>query len=358
MGYTKKKYKKRKNRLVQKGGNNFKKTRNIQLRRQFIIKNHNQNSKLKTNSTTRSGEQCSPDREHGFTCFSKQNLQKISIQWNLNHNHEDHITIKNSSKLGLWKQIDNKLKSKCSNEFCWIRQPFYKKSVKQIGSGITNTHPQNIKSNSNIANEAFRTFLPSNWLSNPSEWLSTTDIRKVMKQYERKYNDFLFIGPVPLDFASKDDYDIGKCITQELCNIDINKWINKSKTKIGIVFNLDPHDMPGSHWVGLYCCLTSGQVCYYDSFGARPEYEIKILIQTLKSQIQDKLRMTPTIYENKTRHQYSTTEGGVYSMYFIDKMLEGVSYDNFIKYNLNDKQINRYRYYFYNTFIHEDNDKK
>ena len=116
--------------------------------------------------------------------------------------------------------------------------------------------------------------------------------------------------------------------------------------------------MPGSHWVGLYCCLSTGQVCYYDSFGANAEYEIKELIKTLKLQIQEKLLIKPTVYENTTRHQYSTTECGVYSMYFIDKMLEGVSYNNFIKYKLNDKQINRYRYYFYNTFIYEDNDKK
>ena len=32
--------------------------------------------------------------------------------------------------------------------------------------------------------------------------------------------------------------------------------------------------------------------------------------------------------------------------------------EKFIKYNLNDKQINRYRHHFYNTFIYDDNDKK
>ena len=341
----------RKKKYIQKGGNSILNGRNIQLKKQFMIKNHNQSSKLKTNSTTRAGEQCSPDRENGFTCFSKKNLIKIASQWNENHN--DKIKIENTTKLSLWKRIDNKLKKQCSNEFCWTRQPFLKKTTKKLGSGM---EQKSLKTS--IVNESFRTSLPKTWLKNPTEWLSTTDIRNVMKQYEMKYNDFLFIGPVPLDFGSQDEYNIGRCISQELCNIDINKWIKKNKMRIGIVFNLDPHDMPGSHWVGLFFCLYSGKVCYYDSFGARPEYEIKKLINTLKYQIHEKLNLKPKIYENSVRHQYSTTECGVYSMYFIEKMLEGMSYENFIKYNLNDKQINRYRHHFYNTFIYDDNDKK
>ena len=32
------------------------------------------------------------------------------------------------------------------------------------------------------------------------EWLSTIDINQVLKQYEEKYADFLFLGAVPIDF--------------------------------------------------------------------------------------------------------------------------------------------------------------
>ena len=47
----------------------------------------------------------------------------------------------------------------------------------------------------------------------------------------------------------------------ELCNINIKRLINKGKTKIGIVFNLDNHDQDGSHC--FFCDFDN----YFDSYG-------------------------------------------------------------------------------------------
>ena len=43
-------------------------------------------------------------------------------------------------------------------------------------------------------------------------------------QHYQKYNDFLFIGPVPMDFDYK--YSMGSCIVNELCTLNLNSIKN------------------------------------------------------------------------------------------------------------------------------------
>jgi hypothetical protein len=54
-----------------------------------------------------------------------------------------------------------------------------------------------------------------------TEWLNTIDIRDVMNQYEIRYKDFEFIGPVPIDFDTV--LGFGQCVINELCKINIEK---------------------------------------------------------------------------------------------------------------------------------------
>ena len=81
-----------------------------------------------------------------------------------------------------------------------------------------------------------------------------------MEQYEDKYLDFEFIGPVPIDFDLKDS--IGNCIVDELCKININRLKKEYINKIGIIFNLDKHYQNGSHWVCLYIDLKKNHKYY------------------------------------------------------------------------------------------------
>ena len=62
---------------------------------------------------------------------------------------------------------------------------------------------------------------PNTWEENLTEWLSNYDILNVLKQY---FIDFKFIGPTPIDFASREN---GTRIWPELCNIDIKKLLSK-----------------------------------------------------------------------------------------------------------------------------------
>ncbi|MBT7790583.1 MAG: tetratricopeptide repeat protein, partial [Calditrichaeota bacterium] len=71
-----------------------------------------------------------------------------------------------------------------------------------------------------------------------------------MEQYERAYPYYRFIGPSPIDYDSQMAY--GECVWNELCNFNLKKTIDRNKTKIGIVFNTDPHYMGGSHWISMF----------------------------------------------------------------------------------------------------------
>ena len=69
-----------------------------------------------------------------------------------------------------------KLYKKCNNnEACWVDQEF-----------VDNKKVVNV----------FKPKRPKG----KYKWLSTYDIRNAMKQYEKVYPDFEFLGPVPIDF--------------------------------------------------------------------------------------------------------------------------------------------------------------
>ena len=62
--------------------------------------------------------------------------------------------------------------------------------------------------------------------------MNTLDIRAVMDQYEEKYHDFLFVGPVPIDFDEK--LNFGQCVVDELCKINLNKLNKEGIEKLGL----------------------------------------------------------------------------------------------------------------------------
>ncbi len=290
-------------------------------------KKDNNNKKTKINL-----DSCNPANNNKISCFDFDALVKIATGWNKDHNKpKDKITIpkidnyKNKNKL--WNSIDKKLRGTCTTEWCWIEQEF----VRKIG---------------NRELEAmFRPKMPRSWKKNKYEWLSSIDIESVMNQYEEKYSDFKFIGPVPIDFDYQ--YEFGKCIVNELCNIKIKNLNKHNITKVGIIFNLDPHNKPGSHWVAMYMDLNKQVVYFFDSYGSSPPSEVQILIERLQEQAEE-LGFELKYDYSKIRHQYENSECGVYSIYFIIQLLEGKkTFESMQKTRIPDKVVNDKRNYFF-----------
>ena len=262
------------------------------------------------------------------SCFTIDALRKIATKWNETHPQMkiDFTTITTGKTL--WNAINNVMKYKCNDELCWLKQEFIKDSYLQ----------KELLKN-------FKPFMPKTWTENPREWLNTIDIRDVMNQYEIKYPDFEFIGPVPMDFDTKVGF--GECVVDELCKINLAELMKKGKTKIGVIFNLDKHTQSGSHWVAMNCDINRGEICYWDSYGIKPNPEVVVLMNRLKEQA-SKLNKKLEIKINKVRHQYKNSECGMYCIYFITSLLDGKTFETVVKNIIDDDTMNNKRNDFFN----------
>ena len=222
------------------------------------------------------------------------------------------------------------MKNICNEESCWLKQQFVKNN--EI---------------SNLLGYAFAPKTPSSWKKNKNEWLSSIDIQKVMKQWEYKNKCFAFIGPSPIDYDTK--IDKNECVWDELCNFSLEKILKKNKTKIGIIFNLDPHYKSGSHWVSLFINLKQNYICFFDSNGIKCPKQILKLVKNIILQGQQ-LNKEITFIENYPKqHQKQDTECGMYSLFFIIQLLEDLKLPDYFKKNrISDEEMEEYREIYFN----------
>jgi uncharacterized protein YejL (UPF0352 family) len=289
------------------------------------------------------------------SCISNKLIVDIVKSYNL-HYPTDKILLNNNTEK-LVKQLEYKLGNTCDDQICWLRQDFVK--VLDNRKEITNS---------------FRPTGPNVGI----KWLNTTNINNVIKQYQEKYPDFLYLGAVPMDF---DDLPIG------IRKLKIDKLYDRGKTQIGIVFNTDTSDMPGEHWISLYCNLKKYQIYYFDSAMNwenkqknhqlpklidervkklinrmikamyKHKYNEDINITNISKNIHsayknnniindkdklyiDRLKHDFDIRCNTKKHQFKGTECGVYSIHFIINLVSDKSFDKIAENIKRDDVIN------------------
>lgn len=265
------------------------------------------------------------------TCYSKQDLVEIGSAYNL-HSKDDKIKISESnSTKTLHKKIHTKLKKKCGkDETCWIEQDFIDHHKKQK------------------LEELFRPQKPKAWYKNNRTWLNTYDILYVMEQYEHKYDDFIFLGVYPIDFTQSNSF--GNCIGDMMCTFDIRQMMAKKKKQFGLVLNLDKHNEPGSHWVGMYCNIDPSKsnfgIYYYDSVAYPPEKQVKVFMHKIYEQIKKTQPQHSSKFEygvNKIQKQFKNTECGIFSIVFITQCLKNVDFANICIQMKTDDDMNKIR---------------
>lgn len=281
---------------------------------------------------------CAPNRgkfiDHNlqkFSCYGNEELFKFKKIWN-NKNPTNLITTNIPKEI--WLFFKQNLSDKCYDELCWLND-------------------QSINSNVNkeeIAKNIFRPFSPKSWKLKPYEWLSSVDILKVMCQYEKTYKNFEFIGPSPIDFDSKDLF--GTCIWEKLCKFNLDKYYygKPQKNKIGIIFNTDPHDKGGSHWIALFVDIEKNFMFYFDSNGDKIPKQIKVLTERILTQA-NRLNLKMELYTNEGKeHQKKDGQCGMYTLFFIIELLKGTKDKLFFKNNrVPDEMMRDYRIKYYNT---------
>ena len=172
---------------------------------------------------------------------------------------------------------------------------------------------------------------PEKWKDDPDMWLDSTNIESVMKQFEEANPHFEFMGPFPIDFAAPDPYDKTgggpkKCLIREMCGIRVTEAQKKGIKSIGIIYNLDPHFKDGSHWVANYVDLVRHKCYYFDSYGYEPPSQVAKFMKWLTTQ-DSRMKLA----YNARRFQFKGSECGMYSMYFIIRMLMGDEFRPFTR---------------------------
>lgn len=216
----------------------------------------------------------------------------------------------------LVREFSRRLENVCDSHKCWVKQNF----VKEMQNEAKHI----------LSNYTFRPDGPKGRFT----WLNTNNVNQVMHQYEKVYPEFKFFGAVPIDF---DELDL------EISKMNIEDLYNSGKKKMGVVYNLDEHYKPGSHWVASYCDLENGCVYFFDSYGTLPEKRIRKFLRKVERFLSEKGVKKQDVRFNKKRHQYKNSECGVYSLHFIIRLLEGEGFDDINKERITDTEVNRYR---------------
>jgi len=277
---------------------------------------------------------CSPKDKNeinGFTCYTSGSLYKLRDKWDARH---PDAKINTNDTKEIHQMLTTYLSNVCNKESCWLKQT---REFGKVEQEFT---------------DSFAPESPKEWKNNPNEWLTSVDIMNVMRQYEKAYKCFDFIGPSPIDFDKRKLY--GECVWEELCNFNLEAQIKNGKTKIGLIFNTDPHNKPGEHWVSMFVDVKKGQISFFDSVGNKIPKQIMALVKRIQSQGQN---MTPKInmkfdQNYPVEHQYGNTECGIYSLFFIVHMLEDKITEEYLKTHiLKDEYMTNFRKIYFNDSL-------
>lgn len=314
--------------------------------KKYKNKNKNKNNKTRTQKQKQkkfSKMACSPAVK-GMTpvkdsCLTNNVLLQLKDYYN---SANPSTKIQTTNPTEIWANL-KVIMATCSKEDCWLDLITDDKLRKKLDKYL------------------FAPDQPASWKKNPHTWLNTNDIYNVLAQYEQRYPHFCTIRPTPIDFDKKiGGVGTDRCVTEELCAFDVNEQLSRKKTKIGIVFNLDEHDEPGSHWVSLFIDLDDNFIFYMDSGGDPVPIEIKKLVERIQTQC-GLIQKNIEFYQNHPKqHQFGDTECGVYSLFFIITMLTGETdlhnfsnlkqkIDFFKTKRIPDKYISKFRELYFNA---------
>lgn len=267
---------------------------------------------------------CSPTKKLSYTCFSPSSLLKLKHEWNKD-NPDKKINTNNTYEI--WQGLKYYMSNTCNNEKCWLKQDF-------ISDNLDNS----------LTKYTFAPNAPPIWKKNPNEWLNSNDLINVMKQYEKKYTNFKFIGPSPIDFDKKKMF--GQCVWNDLCNFNLKNFLYKGITKIGIILNTDPHYLSGSHWICIFINMDKEYIYYFDSNADITPPQVRKFLDKVSNQAK-RLNINIKKYINTTEHQKGDTECGMYVLYIIIILLTTNKKPYFNK-RIPDKQVEQLRKIFFN----------
>ena len=97
----------------------------------------------------------------------------------------------------------------------------------------------------------------------------------------------------------------------------------QQRHKIGIIYNLDPRHLPGSHWVAIYLDFTTDSAEYFDSMGLAPDPACHRLLQDICPR--------HSVRYNNIKLQDDTLVCGKFCITFLKYRCRGHSFNNCVR---------------------------
>jgi hypothetical protein len=267
-------------------------------------------------------QRCNPKIRNNKTvkdtsCLTPEVMRKVVKHYNRRVPNNPIQSADHKHPAILWNEMNERMRNQCKgNERCWINSVVTDKNEKTT-----------------LEEESFVPKKPEEWKRNPNMWLTNIDIENVLHQYEKVNPKFVLLGPTPIDFDKRQPNS--ECVENSLCHFNLKHQKNIGKTKIGIVFNTEPHEMSGEHWISMFIDLDEHFLMFFDSTGHGTPPQILEFVKRIKRQ--SKIYKIPLKqYFNRMRHQTGNSECGIYTLFFIITMLTGNA--EFRKNNMNTEE--------------------
>lgn len=280
------------------------------------------------------------DKRHSptqYSCFSTPSLVRIAKTFNQQFPEKPipPTIIRKAETLHSTKHRDALLK-----EIRAVFRPLCKKAPNLPHHQDSCIVQTGIVSPEQIEADAIPPPAPNNELVFRKPW-STSEVEKAMNYIEKRYPHFMFLEPAPMDFDLKDA--TGQCVISELCDFDIQDILRRGKTSFGTLFNTHPSYRPGGHWICVYCCLKSGRICFYDSYGFLPEKEIVRFMKRTKEQYESVFHKPMEMLYNDYQNQFKGVECGTFCIMFLSEMANHGDMHKAIRYIKDDDRVRQLR---------------
>lgn len=200
------------------------------------------------------------------------------------------------------------------------------------------------------------------------ELLSNTDIDQILAQWHVAFPKFY-----PYNFNMRDytqySFREGRVIEEadSLATVDTVKLF-KDYTSCGCIINSDFYHGQGKHWMALFADNTKNipTVEFFNSSGRSPDIEWvswlnrakRGIDENNKDQIKSGKKQYAKIVHGNMVQQYSMTECGVYSLFYIWARLNGTPAEYFEHNHVPDELMFEFRAHLYNGYTENMSDTK
>ncbi len=175
------------------------------------------------------------------------------------------------------------------------------------------------------------------------DWLSNFDIDDVLEQMKKKYKEKYFLH---IPFQMRDFEKTGS----ELSKLDWNAEYSKGFRTFGTVMNTDYSTGRGIHWFAIFGDFLDDSeiftIEYFNSSGELPLPEVVSWMKKFKFSLNFE-KPVKDVVVTRIVNQQSSSECGLYSIYYIVSRLHGVPMKWFEKNRVRDKVMYEFRKYLF-----------